>query len=189
MSSTIVPCHSIKRAPVRIRSRKKCGYRAHASPETGRAPIRMRGNILRLSGKASFSKRVLRGEFACRLNPPILRRLPPQSPHWAWRVSARGYWLWLQDLTRRAWWRFPMQPRSGMRSGLPRGCARGAREPCEYLKRTGEDGQLTRERVRVPFPWARSALVCFASYQYADAPLSTKTQGARERVDCAVCVE
>ncbi|MDR3754027.1 MAG: tRNA epoxyqueuosine(34) reductase QueG [Terracidiphilus sp.] len=44
----------------------------------------------------------------------------------------------------------------------------------QYLKRTGEDGRLTRERVRVPFPWARSALVCFASYKYADAPLSTK---------------
>ena len=47
----------------------------------------------------------------------------------------------------------------------------------QYLKRTGEDGRLTRERVRVPFPWARSALVCFASYQHADAPLSTKMQG------------
>jgi epoxyqueuosine reductase QueG len=45
----------------------------------------------------------------------------------------------------------------------------------QYLERTGEDGRLTRERVHVPFPWARSALVCFASYQYADAPLSTKT--------------
>ncbi len=44
----------------------------------------------------------------------------------------------------------------------------------QYLKRTGEDGRLTRERVRVPFPWARSALVCFASYSYATAQLSTK---------------
>ena len=47
----------------------------------------------------------------------------------------------------------------------------------QYLERTGDDGRLTREHVRVPFPWARSALVCFASYQHADAPLSTKTQG------------
>ena len=45
----------------------------------------------------------------------------------------------------------------------------------QYLERTGEDGRLTRERVRVPFPWARSALVCFASYLYPAAPLSTKT--------------
>ncbi len=44
----------------------------------------------------------------------------------------------------------------------------------QYLKRTGEDGQLTRERVRVPFPWARSALVCFTSYLSPSEPLSTK---------------
>jgi epoxyqueuosine reductase len=45
----------------------------------------------------------------------------------------------------------------------------------QYLERTGENGRLTRERVRVPFPWARSALVCFAGYLYPDAPLSTET--------------
>jgi len=49
----------------------------------------------------------------------------------------------------------------------------------QYLKRTGEDGRLTRERVGVPFPWARSALVCFASYFYPDAPLSTETSDPR----------
>jgi epoxyqueuosine reductase len=49
----------------------------------------------------------------------------------------------------------------------------------EYLERTGEDGRLTRERVHVPFPWARSALVCFASYLYPDEPLSTETQDPR----------
>ena len=58
----------------------------------------------------------------------------------------------------------------------------------QYLKRTGEDGRLTRERVRVPFPWARSALVCFASYLSPPHPSQPKRQGA-ERVDCAVCVE
>jgi epoxyqueuosine reductase len=46
----------------------------------------------------------------------------------------------------------------------------------QYLERTGEDGRLTRESVRVPFPWARSALVCFAGYLYPEAPLSTKTE-------------
>jgi epoxyqueuosine reductase len=46
----------------------------------------------------------------------------------------------------------------------------------QYLERTGADGRLTRESVRVPFPWARSALVCFASYLYPCEPLSTKTQ-------------
>jgi epoxyqueuosine reductase len=44
-----------------------------------------------------------------------------------------------------------------------------------YLERSGEDGRLTRERARIPFPWARSAMVCFASYLSPDAPLSTKT--------------
>jgi len=44
-----------------------------------------------------------------------------------------------------------------------------------YLKRTSEDQQLLRERVGVAFPWARSALVCFASYAFPDAPLSTET--------------
>src|SRR5208337_3939363 len=49
----------------------------------------------------------------------------------------------------------------------------------QYLERTGEDGRLRRESVRVPFPWARSALVCFTSYLYPDEPLSTKTQDPR----------
>jgi epoxyqueuosine reductase len=43
-----------------------------------------------------------------------------------------------------------------------------------YLKRRSEDGRLLRERVGVTFPWARSALVCFASYAFPSAPLSTK---------------
>jgi epoxyqueuosine reductase len=42
----------------------------------------------------------------------------------------------------------------------------------QYLKRTGEDGQLLRSRAGVPFPWARSAIVCFASYHSAQ-PRST----------------
>jgi epoxyqueuosine reductase len=46
----------------------------------------------------------------------------------------------------------------------------------QYLERTGEGGRLTRERVGVPFPWARSALVCFSSYLSPSAPLSTEAQ-------------
>jgi epoxyqueuosine reductase len=42
-----------------------------------------------------------------------------------------------------------------------------------YLKRTAEDGRLVRERVRNAFPWARSALVCFANYSSAQ-PRSTE---------------
>jgi epoxyqueuosine reductase len=48
-----------------------------------------------------------------------------------------------------------------------------------YLERRTEDGQLARERVAAPFPWERSALVCFASYVYPEAPLSTKTPEPR----------
>jgi epoxyqueuosine reductase len=43
-----------------------------------------------------------------------------------------------------------------------------------YLKRTAENGQLLRERAGVPFPWAKSALVCFASFAFPSAPLSTE---------------
>lgn len=42
-----------------------------------------------------------------------------------------------------------------------------------YLERTAEDGALTRARVQTPFPWARSALVCFAVYNSAQ-PRSTE---------------
>ena len=43
-----------------------------------------------------------------------------------------------------------------------------------YLARRNEDGELIRSRVSVPFPWARTVVVCLASY-HADAPLSTET--------------
>jgi epoxyqueuosine reductase len=41
-----------------------------------------------------------------------------------------------------------------------------------YLERTDDDGRLLRTRVGVPFPWARSVSVCFASYENAH-PRST----------------
>ena len=46
----------------------------------------------------------------------------------------------------------------------------------QYLARRNEAGELVRSRVDVPFPWARSAIVCLLSY-HADAPLSTATAG------------
>jgi len=48
-----------------------------------------------------------------------------------------------------------------------------------YLKRRSEDGRLLRERAGIPFPWARSALVCFASYAFPSAPFSTKSSEPR----------
>jgi epoxyqueuosine reductase len=34
----------------------------------------------------------------------------------------------------------------------------------QYLERRNGDGQLLRARAEIPFPWARSAIVCFALY-------------------------
>ena len=41
----------------------------------------------------------------------------------------------------------------------------------QYLQRVNESGELVRARVATPFPWARSAIVCFANY-HGRAPLS-----------------
>ena len=56
--------------------------------------------------------------------------------------------------------------------------AEGHAGTMQYLSRASESGELTRARVATPFPWARSAIVCFASY-HSDAPLSTETQDPR----------
>ena len=42
-----------------------------------------------------------------------------------------------------------------------------------YLSRRNERDELVRSRVEVPFPWARSIVVCLASY-HSDSPLSTE---------------
>ena len=47
-----------------------------------------------------------------------------------------------------------------------------------YLERANENREFVRARVATPFPWARSAIVCFASYKSAQ-PLSTETQDPR----------
>jgi epoxyqueuosine reductase len=41
-----------------------------------------------------------------------------------------------------------------------------------YLGRRDEDGRLLRSRVAIPFPWARSAVVCWANYN-SSQPSST----------------
>ena len=48
----------------------------------------------------------------------------------------------------------------------------------QYLSRVDDSGALIRARVATPFPWARCAIVCFASY-HGDAPLSTETHEPR----------
>ena len=38
----------------------------------------------------------------------------------------------------------------------------------QYLKRANDRGELVRGRVGIPFPWARSAIVCVSSYHNAE---------------------
>ncbi len=57
--------------------------------------------------------------------------------------------------------------------------AKGRAGTMGYLERKAEDGRLLREQTAVPFPWARSALVCFASYLFPEQPLSTETPNPR----------
>lgn len=47
----------------------------------------------------------------------------------------------------------------------------------QYLERRTEGGELARSRVSAPFPWARSAIVCFARYGGAE-PRSTDPAAA-----------
>ena len=56
--------------------------------------------------------------------------------------------------------------------------AAGRSGSMQYLARQAGDGRFLRESVSLPFPWARSVLVCFASYN-SSAPLSTETQNPR----------
>ena len=51
----------------------------------------------------------------------------------------------------------------------------GSAGAMRYLERRDESGELVRARVATPFPWARSAIVCFASY---DNPLPRSTAPA-----------
>ena len=46
-----------------------------------------------------------------------------------------------------------------------------------YLSRRDQNGQFVRAQVSTPFPWARTAVVCFAQYDAAQ-PLSTEPAGA-----------
>lgn len=48
----------------------------------------------------------------------------------------------------------------------------------QYLQRVNDSGELLRARVATPFPWARSAIVCFANY-HGQAPLSIETHNPR----------
>lgn len=55
--------------------------------------------------------------------------------------------------------------------------AEGRAGTMHYLARRDDQHRLVRSRVDVPFPWARSVVVCLADYN-AEAPLSTQASDA-----------
>jgi epoxyqueuosine reductase len=65
---------------------------------------------------------------------------------------------------------YAQQERDAHRFGEWIGAGRAGK--MAYLERRAETGELTRARVSTPFPWARSAVVCFASYD-SGQPRST----------------
>lgn len=62
----------------------------------------------------------------------------------------------------------------------------GCAAEMEYLKRRNEDGVLLRSSASVPFPWARSVVVCAVNYNtdqpYSIDPLSIDSQPEEDRV-------
>jgi len=68
---------------------------------------------------------------------------------------------------------YPEAERDASRFSAWIGAGRAA--TMRYLERVVEDGRLIRARVETPFPWARSAIVCFAGYANPSAPLSITT--------------
>ena len=56
--------------------------------------------------------------------------------------------------------------------------AKGSAGTMRFLQRANENGELVRARIATPFPWARTAMVCFANYHCA-APLSTEKHDPR----------
>ena len=81
--------------------------------------------------------------------------------------------------------RFPTSRRARRRALRPVDRAPAAQAPCAISSAEGTDGQLVRARVADPFPWARSAIVCFANYNSAE-PRSTDPARARRRLDCSL---
>jgi len=57
--------------------------------------------------------------------------------------------------------------------------AQGRAGSMQYLERRNERGELVRARVKSPFPWARSAIVCWASYDSGEPrSVEPRTTGA-----------
>ena len=98
----------------------------------------------------------------------------------------RGACRWLSKPAspRPVWWRFlmPADDRDAARFAEWVGAGRAG--TMHYLERVDESGRLVRSRVGIPFPWARSAIVCFANYHCAQ-PRSTEPAAGGRGLDCA----
>ena len=70
---------------------------------------------------------------------------------------------------------YPGGPRDSVR--FEDWVSKGRAGTMRYLERVDENGRLVRSEVRIPFPWARSAIVCFANYHSAQ-PRSTEPAAA-----------
>jgi epoxyqueuosine reductase len=55
--------------------------------------------------------------------------------------------------------------------------AAGSAGAMQYLERRDAEGRLLRQSVQVPFPWARSVIVCFSSY---NTPLPRSTDAHKD---------
>ena len=69
----------------------------------------------------------------------------------------------------------PASPRDAAR--FQQWIANGRAGTMRYLERVDETGRLIRSQVSIPFPWACSAIVCFANYHSAQ-PRSTEPAAA-----------
>jgi epoxyqueuosine reductase len=69
----------------------------------------------------------------------------------------------------------PDAPRDAVR--FEQWISEGRAGTMRYLERVDENGRRIRSQVSIPFPWARSAIVCFANYHSAQ-PRSTEAAAA-----------
>lgn len=156
-----------------------CALQMHAARD---------GNKLKRQGERRFARRrrapcALRFRFFCALDSKIRNRLLSGSmndvAHASGPLASRA----LTPAQARALaldagfsdaglvaLPYAEEPRDGTRFAA--WIAAGHAGNLQYLERRDEVGRLLRESVQLPFPWARSVIVCFASYNTAP-PRST----------------
>lgn len=88
-------------------------------------------------------------------NPPAARELAQQLRSWALDVGFSEAGIV----------RLPLDQAERNAARFTHWIDQGHAGSMDYLSRRDEAGQLLRARIHTPFPWARSAIVCWASYQ------------------------